>query len=621
MSELKTTSIIIYKESVLFLSSDVENNTSYEETALEAVLKNLKTKGKIIFALDKEFEKENLNFYVYVDEITEDEGINWLDLRKIATFSTDEIKILYRLRDQCYINNYRPVWFRVLNEALYNYEQTKVILNKKLKKSIDEGLSNKTKVTSIVLALLVGIIFDIFFYGKTYGISYPFFIVILIGFYIYTVKDRIHLVSSTYLLFVSIVLLAVTFGIHSNTFLLGINFIIMPVLLVTFSLISIESEVGNNLKVLLANMINKAIPQTIENMPKPFIFIYTIIKETNVSNKKSPVKKSILIGLLITLPLLLFILPLLASADMAFNYYIENAANIFSFLDMSTIIIHIIIIMAVSTYVFGYFWSFKYHIIAKNISVSKIKPAFADSVIIGTVLTVINLVYLLFTIIQASYLYGGVASKLPINFTYAEYARKGFFELVTVTVINLVIFLIAIKVEKNKNKIVNILYTLLTLFSVNMLYSAHYKLSLYEITFGYTYLRIYVHMFMLLLLLLFIVVLIKIWYDKLKLFKVAFSVTIIMLILLNYMNVDKIIVSKNIDRFNSIGIIDTDYLRTLSFDAVPEIVKFTKNQNGNLKDKLVSGLKERLNDSPGNYSWMEFNYSRYNAEKLIRDLD
>ena len=102
--------------------------------------------------------------------------------------------------------------------------------------------------------------------------------------------------------------------------------------------------------------------------------------------------------------------------------------------------------------------------------------------------------------------------------------------------------------------------------------------------------------------------------------KVCFSVTIIMLILLNYMNVDKIIVSRNIDRFNTSGIIDTAYLKNLSYDAVPGIIKFSNGQNGVIKDQLISGLKERLGNSRSNYSWMEFNYSRYNGEKLIKEL-
>ena len=121
----------------------------------------------------------------------------------------------------------------------------------------------------------------------------------------------------------------------------------------------------------------------------------------------------------------------------------------------------------------------------------------------------INIVYLLFSIVQFSYLYGGGNNILPSEFTYSEYARKGFFELVAVTIINFTILLSSMKFIKKGNKTINIIsnvfLTLLVVFTLNMLFSAHYKMSLYEQTYGFTYLRIFVHLFMIMLFMLLIV--------------------------------------------------------------------------------------------------------------------
>ena len=81
-------------------------------------------------------------------------------------------------------------------------------------------------------------------------------------------------------------------------------------------------------------------------------------------------------------------------------------------------------------------------------------------------------------------------------------------------------------------------------FTFNMLFSAHYKMSLYEQTYGFTYLRIFVHIFMLMLFMLFIVALIGIWNRKMPLNKVLIVIVLSMYILLNYINVDKIIAEK-----------------------------------------------------------------------------
>lgn len=59
-----------------------------------------------------------------------------------------------------------------------------------------------------------------------------------------------------------------------------------------------------------------------------------------------------------------------------------------------------------------------------------------DGVILVTVLAMIDLVYAAFTYVQISYLFSGAKAALPDGLTYAEYAKNGFNELVTVTVIN-----------------------------------------------------------------------------------------------------------------------------------------------------------------------------------------
>ena len=52
----------------------------------------------------------------------------------------------------------------------------------------------------------------------------------------------------------------------------------------------------------------------------------------------------------------------------------------------------------------------------------------------------INFVYILFVSVQFAYLFSG-DGEMPFGLNHAEYARKGFFELLAVTMINLSIFL------------------------------------------------------------------------------------------------------------------------------------------------------------------------------------
>jgi len=100
---------------------------------------------------------------------------------------------------------------------------------------------------------------------------------------------------------------------------------------------------------------------------------------------------------------------------------------------------------------------------------------------------------------------------LPSDFTYAEYARRGFFELIAVTLINFSILLSCIGFARKGSKLIDravrILYSLLVACTLVMLFSAHFRMSLYEEAYGYTYLRMLTHAFMVFLFVLFLIAL------------------------------------------------------------------------------------------------------------------
>ena len=70
-------------------------------------------------------------------------------------------------------------------------------------------------------------------------------------------------------------------------------------------------------------------------------------------------KKQILIGILVSLPLLVILIILLSSADMVFGYYFANLTEIFNNINIEEFVPHTIIILFITFYLFGYVWSFK----------------------------------------------------------------------------------------------------------------------------------------------------------------------------------------------------------------------------------------------------------------------
>lgn len=109
-------------------------------------------------------------------------------------------------------------------------------------------------------------------------------------------------------------------------------------------------------------------------------------------------------------------------------------------------------------------------------------------------------VYFLFIGMQINYFFGAFAGNLPAGFSYAEYARSGFFELCRIAAINLVILLAAdgMSVKRfRENRILRICNMLLSLLTLLLLITASAKMGLYIVTYGLTVKRVLASVFML----------------------------------------------------------------------------------------------------------------------------
>ena len=176
-----------------------------------------------------------------------------------------------------------------------------------------------------------------------------------------------------------------------------------------------------------------------------------------------------------------------------------------------------------------------------------------DPIILTTVLIAVNAVYVLFVFVQFSYLFGAWEGVLPEGSSYAEYARSGFFELVLVTGINFVILMFALLPTNNTvapllRRMVPVLLYILVGCSLVMLYSAFTRLTLYEEAYGYTYIRFLVHASMLILGLLLMLAAVRIGRADFPLVKCSLVVLLLGYVLMNYLNMDRVIAKQNVAR-------------------------------------------------------------------------
>lgn len=492
----------------------------------------------------------------------------------------------------------------------------------------DKGLVKKESAGFLICAFILAILFDLLFYGKPLGVSYPVYMIALYSILFWNLHNHQALKFTwSWLLAIPVLALSFTYFVFSNPIFTVLNFLMIPILFFSHTLLLTSN---NRYKWFdfrfLADIFYGMIFRTLANSLKPFSLLSKLSLSRIKSGKFSVISR-ILLGILISIPLLVIIVPLLASADDVFLHFVKLIPNIFTNIHLGEFVPRLILVIIVVCMVFSYLWSlfvsktagFRTASAEENTHRSY---AFIDSVTVTTILVLIDALYVFFIAIQFSYLFGSLSYGLPQDFTYAQYARKGFFELVVITLINLAILLANMNFGKTSglrmNRVIKVLNSTLVIATFIMLLSAHFRMSLYEEAYGFTYLRVLTHAFMGYLFVLYIITLWKIWFQSLHLLKCYIVISLVAYTLLNYMNIDQFIAKNNIERYKNGSRIDILYLSTLSYDAVPPLVEFINSTpDQGLTNQLEKELANKKKPLERATTWQSFNISKYRAMQVL----
>jgi hypothetical protein len=192
-------------------------------------------------------------------------------------------------------------------------------------------------------------------------------------------------------------------------------------------------------------------------------------------------------------------------------------------------------------------------------------------------LGLLDLLFAAFVWVQFAVLFGGRDHVLrTTGLTYAEYARQGFFQLVAVAALSLVVVAWASRWARRRRprdfRVLDVLLGVLLTLNLVVLASALKRLLLYEQVYGFTRLRISVHAVILWLggVLLMVIIAGALhrgsWLPRAV---VAFSAA--SLFVFNLTNPDGLVAARNVERFEETERIDLTYLAGLSADAVPAL--------------------------------------------------
>ncbi len=486
-----------------------------------------------------------------------------------------------------------------------------------LKDKIDSSESNKIGIL-LVISIITAFLFQYFFVSQHLGISVCIYTLMIIGATIFITKKQIIYLNSKFYFLISIsIIFSMFFGIYTNSAFMLCNLIIIMIVLNSAVLIG---KYNYNLDQALIIKAVEIMFVPFENLGRITKFITDQIRRKGKNKKEKENRKYIIQGIVILVGLLVVIVPLLMSADEIFKLKIIDLSNSFNYdnIDGETIF-RIIVFILVFIYNTIFIWSLKYDYV---IGVKRKEPKaifMYETVII--VLIGLNIIYFLFSIIQVSYLYGGGEGILPDGMIYSSYARQGFFELVMVTIINLVLILIVkILTEKlidSKNKVINVLCSFIIIFTYNMLFSAFYRMVLYVQAFGYTRLRIIVQFAIITLAIIIFIIFLSLWIELIPMKRLIIILTLLMYMGLNIFNMDSFIVRRNIEIYNKTGVLDKEYIRTLVYDGTAELNKLIEDKKINYTNKIdkddINQIIEEVKNkySKGYDKWFEFNFSKH----------
>ncbi len=258
---------------------------------------------------------------------------------------------------------------------------------------------------------------------------------------------------------------------------------------------------------------------------------------------------------------------------------------------------------------------------------NKILPGFftLGAIEIGIVLGLMNLLFLGFVIVQIPYLFGGMdLVQTTPDFKLAEYARRGFGELVTVSALVLPILLLSHWLLRKDKPINERIYRVLAGIQIALLFvimiSATQRLLLLTGNLGYglTTGRLYPMMFMILLALIFA------WFAMTVLRGMrqqfawgALWTALFMVATLHVLNPDDFIVRTNVRLMQQGRAFDANYNSSLSDDAIPAVSEALDLMNSEQKCAVKWNLSDRSNSAAKENDFRSWNYSRWQAKVLL----
>lgn len=313
------------------------------------------------------------------------------------------------------------------------------------------------KIMACVMFVLAYLAVDVFSFitaPQWYGVGVTIFILLYgISILAYARHSGKKIGKEGVYWFVIMELSGLSYALIYNSTLMVFHGVFLRVVLLYFTAVVFGSLMtGRTSGYFLFDGINSLIMIPCQNLKAQ----WTVIGKSFGKLKVAGTLIRALLGLVVAIPLFCVIVNLLANADQEFAHIMTRLAEM-GWENLFERIWILVMAIPVSCYLFGLTYGAAYQRKAENFKKDKIDRFCAACGVVPrasiyAVLVGICLLYLLFIGVQGKYYLSALQGILPSGFTYSKYARSGFFELVTISVINLCLIGATELLVKKQNK-------------------------------------------------------------------------------------------------------------------------------------------------------------------------
>ena len=305
-----------------------------------------------------------------------------------------------------------------------------------------------------------------------------------------------------------------------------------------------------------------------------------------------------LLGILLAVPVIAIMVPLLTSADAAFDGLVALLPE-FEFSEL------------IATLLFGSACGCV--LFVRGVALHRAPKQQAtenqfrgiSAITVNTVLSAVAALYGVYLFSQLAYLSGGFAGILPEGYTLAEYARRGFFEMAVLSGGNLLVMVLGlglVKKEKKAPLATRLLCLFVGIVTLFLIATASAKMFLYIGSYGLTRLRVLTQIIMLFLAVTTVTVSAWLFLPKLPYMKVVLLAALLIGSATLWADVDTQVANYNVNAYLS-GKLETVDVTYLYFDlgngAVPALMRLAEEApDDRIALSAENYLEKRKNNLP-----------------------